>query len=395
MEQLQLDLNNLSYDPDTDVSVAIQRQLQSRYADKSSYASGEQMNIKLSGRQFIDAKNSSLYFRFKNTADFQFGAEVGSSLNLFSRVRILAPDGSCISDLLHANAYSAISQKLYQSKPYTDAIGGVYGLGENIATGAGIYTYSVPLRMISPFFDTDKLLPPQLTDGMTIEIYLESKEQALLGAGDYSLDGVEVVLDTIRVADGVLNNIMSRPMTYEFTDVVQNASTMSAAVGQIYYEVPRSLTNATSAIALLRVSTNQDNTATSGFLFIGPKVDLETVTANDEMEWRVGSTLLPQQRAVDGIKIYNAMLNARGVIANGTPEFNAPRSTLFETTYGVYMCDLNRSRLYNNSGRELSNGQRLSIYIKQSVAANYIVDVFVKFVCRVVMKENGRFEVEQ
>jgi hypothetical protein len=403
MEQLQLDLNNLSYDPDTDVSAGIQRQLKNRFAEKSKYKSGEKMVIKISGSEFVYAKNSNLHLKLKVTSSvattFTFGQKVGSACNLVRRTRILAPDGACISDVQNLNAYAAISQRLYHSKDFTEVVGESYGwneTGANKPIGVEL-SFTIPLRMLSPFFNADALLPPVLTDGMTFEFYLENRQQAIRAGNidqDYVISMPELALDTTRVSDGILNNITSRPMTYEFTDVVQSQTSMSGVDKQVYYEVPQSLTNATSAIALLRNSTALDAHSADGFLFIGPIAASDLVDDDDQMEWRVGSTLLPQQRAIGGARIYNCLLNARGMNTGTPTNFNIGRDIGYENVYGVYMCDLKRSHLYANSGRELSNGQRLSVFIKQQRAYEYQVDVFVQYICRVVLS-GGRFEIER
>ena len=397
-----MSLNNLDYSPLTDPSVAIQRQVVIRYPEKSTYSSGEKIVIKLSGTTFLDAKNSAFTFKFLPTGTglWSFGKDQGSAMNLFNRVRVLAPNGACISDVERSNVFRALANRLKQSKDYIAATGASYGFGLINQASNETYPFTLPLRYLSPFFESDQLLPPQLTDGMTIELYLETPSQAMsTGTSDqqYTIEEPELSLDTSQLADAALRSILaSKDMTYEYTDVTQSESFMSAADQQIYFEIPHSLTTAVEAFAVLRTSTSVQNAAQNGFTFRGPLIGVDE-TDTDEMEWSLGSIKLPQQRAVGGQRIYAALLNSQGVTAGNT-HFDIPREFGADKTFtqqiGVYSVDLKRNRMYSNSGRELSNGQRLSVLIKHHEVVNHIVDVFVYFVGRVVLRK-GQLVIER
>jgi hypothetical protein len=394
----ELILNDLIYGPVTDPSVQLQRSLQARYPDKSTYTPGEKISIVLSGDNFLDMKNSSLYIKFTTDGgSHNFGKEQGSSLNLFNRARVIAPGGETITDVLRSNLWAAACQRLKLSKVERDALGNSYGFGLNRLVGVSYYT--IPLRFISPLFASDQLIPPVMADGMIIELYLETAAQAYIGAGGYTVDDVELTLDTIRCSDSVTRELSTTALTYEFTDVVHSESFMSSADSQIYYEGPHSLTNALEAFAVLRPTNEIQSAGDNGFRMVGPKDDFATITDDDQMGWAVGSIKLPQQKALNGARIYNALVHSQGVLAGNT-NFDIPRdypsntNSLYTHELGIYAVNLRRSRAYDNSGRELSNGQRLTVFIKQSLAANYQMDVFVYYTARVRIGE-GRITMER
>lgn len=396
----ELILNDLVYGPITDPSVQIQRQLKARYPDKSSYKAGEKMTIKLDGSNFLDMKNSSLYFKFTPSATtglWSFGNEQGSALNLFNRVRVVAPGGKASADLLNSNAFNACVGRMKQGAQRLANSGDAYGFGLAGQALNTAYYFNIPMHRLSPLFQNEQLLPPDLADGMIIEFYLETAAQAFsLGTGaspTYTIDQPTMYVDTTTCSDSVTRAVRGMDWTYEFTDVVQSESFMSSTDQQIYYEVPQSLTNAVEAFAILRVSTDIDKHTINGFRMKGPLVAVGAVTDDDQMEWSIGSTKLPQQGAMNGARIYNVLLNAQGVTA-GKDEFNIQRNLEFSTDLGVYSCDLRRSRMYANSGRELSDGQRLVLYIKQSTAANYVANIYVYYQARIVMR-GGRIDVER
>ena len=80
-------------------------------------------------------------------------------------------------------------------------------------------------------------------------------------------------------------------------------------------------------------------------------------------------------------------------------DFDLPRIRFEEvggeedTPWGVYFANLCRSNLFENSGREVSNQQALVAQIKQAVPGNDILNMFAKFVSRVVI-ENSHLRVE-
>jgi hypothetical protein len=397
---LALDLNNLTYEPDTDPSVAVQRQLLIRYPEKSTYTNGEKMSFTLAGNNFLDGKNSSMTICLKAesaSTNFLFGQEQGSALNLFNRVRVVSSTGKVISDVLDHNLFSAITSRMKLSQQYRSIVGNSFGHGGLAFTTANIHHFQIPLMLLSPFFNSNQLIPPSIAEGLTIELYLENPAQAFqaaAGVTSYQISNAEMVVDSSRVADQYMKMIMAVPMTYEFTDVVQSDAFMSSANQQIEHIVPHSLTNAVEAFGVLRKQVDVNNGLVNSFNTIGPALIISNA---DEMKWSVGSIKLPQQPALGSLKIYNILLNTQQVLSSRTCDsFNIDYASSFATSLGVYSVDLRRSRMYANSGRELSNGQRLSLFVRQSVPADYLLDCFVYHTARVIstVTENiGQFVI--
>jgi hypothetical protein len=408
MEEL-LSLNNLHYLADTSANANIQRQQRIYYPEKSSYKSKEKISFKMHGNSFVDFCNSSLRFIFTivggTSATFSNNS---SAVSLFNRCRVVAPGGEAISDLFDLNLLSVIESKTKQSKEYTEVVGSSYGL-ETAATArlSGTdYEFTIPLIHLSPFFKTGTLCPPQLVEGMIIELYLETAQQALEDpAGtpvtDFNVKECELICDSVLVADSVLSTVLDMSegkniMVYEFVDVVDNASFSSADENKIYFEIPQSLTNALEMVSSIRKSEDVNNVSRSGFSMIGPSREVSANINLDQYQAQLGSTKFPQQVALGASRIYQGNLYAQGVLHSRksdcfslTFDEFASESGVALSKLGVYMTDLRLSKMYNNAGRTISDNQRLSVMIKQFVSQSSVCNVFVYFTARVEIR-NGR-----
>ena len=418
-------MNNLHYLADTSANANIQRQQRIHYPEKSSYKSTEKISFKMHGKSFVDFCNSSLRFVFVPTGTPNgkcgFG-KGGSSINLFNRCRVVAPGGETISDLFDLNLLSIIESKTKQSKEYTEVVGQSYGYSVANTEGLKVdkgYEFTVPLIHLSPFFrGTKAVCPPQLVEGMIIELYLETSQQALISTTvtafpnakitDYLVNEIEMICDSILVADSVLSNVLDMSMgqdimVYEFTDVVDNASFNSVDEKKINFEIPQSLTNALEIVSTIRGTAAVNTANTNGFQMVGPDKSPSANINLDQYQAQLGSTKFPQQPALGAARIYQGNLYSQGVL-------QSRKSDCFSLTYeefgsegpgavtpatsdfGMYLTDLRLSKLYDNAGRTISDNQRLSIMIKQYISSNIVCNVFVYFTARVEIR-NGRATV--
>ncbi|GAG23236.1 unnamed protein product, partial [marine sediment metagenome] len=157
-----LNLNDLQYVAHTDASVGIQRQLKIRYPDKNSYTQSQRMVFRLGNDDFIDFNESSLYFVWKHTGGDTATFGNNNALGLFNRVRVLTPDGEAISDVQHLNVFQAINYRMKNSAEYAIS-GAAFGEGGVNYAQDTDHPFTIPLRMLSPFFRSDTLVPPQIT----------------------------------------------------------------------------------------------------------------------------------------------------------------------------------------------------------------------------------------
>ena len=402
----QLDLNNLLYLQGTDASVAMNKQLRKFYPEKNVFQNDEKILFRLHGRQFIDMKCSSLKFTITFTGDTVLagiGNLSGSILNIFKRCRILTSTGKSISDLDNLNLFNRMSQKLYRGTLHSDVIGGSYGLngitGSEDQWSTGVpYTFIVPMRFLSPYWDNEQLCPPQIAENMSVELFLENTtrcgRQATGTLTSYSVTNPEIIADVILVTpaiDSAVSSMSNQRMVYEYKDFVQIESTMSVNAGDLSLPLTYPLSNALECWTTIRKVSNVNGKTSDSFHTTPIGTKTTTLSSDDQFVMRIGSIQLPQARIIGGTEMYNMLLNGRNQLQSNTnTNFNLTIRDFEDITnpWGVYFANLRRSNLFDNSGREVSNQQNLVAEIKIKTPANNIVNMFCQYVGRVVINDN-------
>ena len=373
-----IDINNLSYLSDTDASVAVQRQQTELIPPKTKYSGGSKIIFKLPkfGINFQDFQNSSFVFKMVNTGGTALTFSLdGSALNAINRV-LVTSNGETISDSENVNLYEMHNSKITESESYLRFAGPAYGYNhlvqETLVAGTE-YNYAIPMRKLAPFFDTDQFVHPRITNGMTITIFLESDQVAYssTAVSTYEISNPKLVLDTTQVSDGIYNELRKMgtkghdALVYEYYDVTHEYANITGNTSVLEYPLTMSVTNAVQAVALLRVVTEIDDITISSLHTKGPKMDPNAVNTSDNMQWKSGSTSLPNVGAKNGLEIYNTLLCSLSMLADKeSNRFTLARSE-FTAEFGCYLVDLRRSRMFKNSGREISNNQTMSVHLEQ------------------------------
>ena len=415
----QLDLNDLLYVQGTDASVAENRQLRKFYPEKNIFQNDEKILFRIHGRQFIDSKNSALRFKivFTTTGNVKAGEALysGSIYNIFSRCRVISSTGKCISDLHNLNLWNRMCSRIYRGPLHNSQVAPIYGINGRVDGGSEDewknnteYEFIIPLRFLSPFLDCPQLVPPQIAENLQIELFLENTIRCgkTLTAGTiskYEVINPELILDTYLVTPAIDSAVMSmsnQKMVYEFYDWVQVEGNASVNSGEINLALTYPLSNCLECFTTIRkVSIVNDKNKDS---FATKKIGLRAnqISQDDQFVMRVGQLQLPQQRCIGGPEIYNMLVNGRKQLeSNVNLDFDLPRIRFEEvggeedTPWGVYFANLCRSNLFENSGREVSNQQALVAQIKQAVPGNDILNMFAKYVARVVI-ENNHLRIE-
>ena len=414
----QLDLNDLLYLQSTDASVSLNKQLRKFYPEKTTFQNNEKIMFRLHGRQFIDMKNSSLRFKVRFTgSNVRAGrkdvgespiAGSGSILNIFSRSRCISSTGKCISDVDNHNMLQRMSARLYRGENHSSVMGGVYGLNgadgnmDNWSDGV-LYEFVVPMRMVNPFWNNSQLLPPQIAENLQVELFLENLVRCGVVDGTltkYEVLNPELIADVYLVSpsiDSAVASMSNERMVYEYEDFVQIESTMSIDSGDLNLPLTYPLSNALEAFVTIR-KVSVANVATADSFDTVP-IGMggsggRAVSDNDQLVWRIGQLQLPQARMLGGPQIYNMLLNGRGQLeCNKNTDFQIKRSNFDDAgnsgkSWALYFANLRRSNLFNNSGREVSNQQSLVAEIKIATPSNNIVDMFCKYVGRIVINDN-------
>jgi len=394
-----LDLNDLMYLQSVDLSAGISRQSIQRYPEKNSYRETEQIIFNLKNtKQFLDMKNSSLKFEFTLTADGIVELQTGSILNIFRRVRVLTPSGEQISHVDHLNVLQSKLLQVKHSQNFREVIGKSILRDKTTQGGLlvnnGAYVFTVPLRLLSPFFDNDTLIPPQLADGMRIEIDLERSK--LIGAastvGSFQVNNPFLMVDSYQMMPRVLTQTLEREeLVYEYHDWQQAESSLSAGSNELAFPFNYSVSNALEAFAVLRTVSSQTSATADSFQTVGITVD----DPDDQLLWRWGSVQLPHTRLIGSAQLYQNVLYCYDQLCSKTCDNfdlqieNESDLETFTTTGAIYPVNLRRSRLFENSGREISNRNNLEAQIRTHLSDSLVCDMFVHFVGRIVIKKDS------
>jgi len=410
----QLDLNDLMYLQGTDASVSENKVLRKFYPEKTSFQNGEKILFRLHGRQFLDMCNSSLRFRVRFTgatvtagpdnapADPPTGS--GSILNIFRRSRTISSTGVSISDVDNHNMLQRMATRLYRGESHNSVLGGVYGLNGSDSTvtkwqNGELYEFVVPMRMLNPFWENKQLLPPQITEGLSFELFTESLTRVGISSGltKYEILNPELIADVYNVTpaiDSAVASMSNQRLVYEYKDWVQIESTMSVNSSSVALPMTYPLSNALEAFVTVRDVANANASGEDSFVTVpigmGGNAG-NAVSDSDQLVWRVGQIQLPQARMLGGPEIYNFLLNARNQIQSNTVTDFSLKRTNFDQgskSWACYFVNLRRSNLFDNSGREVSNQQSLVAEIKINTPINAILDFFCCYVGRVVINDN-------
>jgi hypothetical protein len=396
-----LDLNDLVYLPCTETTLVMNRQQRRYYAQKDNYNGGTDTIVyQFHGQQFVDFTKSYLQinFTFAGANACSFG-EDGTILNIFREVRVLASNEKEISRTQRHNLlmYHLNKQKLgFWAVP---TVLPLIGNGQTL-TPAAIYQYCIPMRMISPFFDTDQLCPPQIFDNLRIEIDLESiaipfvVDEELLAPTGYTVQKPQAVFDSYLLNDDTMA-IISRqsPLIYEYKTYFHTESSLSTDATFVETPFTQPLANAMEAITFTRDMSTFTNAQADKLRTIAPNVV-------DYYYYRWGQQMLPQQQLTGIVQGYAQLLYVNQKLQRNNDDNFSVSYDSFQTngpsggTLNAYVAQLRRSPLEDSSGLEISNKTNLLYIANFGDTFNRLIDFYVYHSARVVIK-SGVLDVKK
>lgn len=204
-----LQVNKMLYKMPPSLGITARRHHVIDFSQQSSYNAGQTMVFDIqTGSYFIDGKNSYLRLNIIPDQDTRFGS--GGATNIISRVVVRTKSGKEWCRCEEFNLYIRNVLRYTCNENYLNRIARSYGY-TNDGTGAveangGLGTlFTIPLWLI-PCFNQDKLLPPQIMEGLRIELTLASVATAFVGGGvndptTYSVKNAEIHSDAFDIAD--------------------------------------------------------------------------------------------------------------------------------------------------------------------------------------------------
>lgn len=222
MSNALLSVNKMLYKMPPALGICQRRNHRTDYFQRSTYTNGTMVLDCQLGSDFCDPRNS--YIRFKLTAKGSTGANIsadlasGSAVNVINRILVNTRTGKELCRVENANLITKFNQLYNCEEDWLRTVARIQGYADNTQnlTPTGGQVYVLPLSII-PCFDTDKLLPPQLMEGIRIELFLEDtatvfREAKIGGVSQgvptsYQIDNPEIHWDSFDIADAYKRKI--------------------------------------------------------------------------------------------------------------------------------------------------------------------------------------------
>ena len=218
MSNALLSVNKMLYKMPPALGICQRRNHRTDYFQRSSYTSGTMVLDCQLGSDFCDPRNS--YIRFKLTAKGSTGANLsadlgsGSAVNVINRILVNTRTGKELCRVENANLITKFNQLYNCEEDWLKTVARIQGYADSNtnAIPENGQVYVIPLSII-PCFDTDKLLPPQLMEGIRIELFLEDTTTALRQVAglpvpaSYQIDNPEIHWDSFDIADAYKRKI--------------------------------------------------------------------------------------------------------------------------------------------------------------------------------------------
>ena len=262
LAQSLLQVNNLTYKLPPSLSIATKRVLRNDFFQQNSYASGGEIMVLdcQSGNMFVDPHRSFLRFDVKTLgAQGAFGA--GSGANLFSRIIVRTRSGAEITRLETANLITIFKNRYEKPLDWFSTIGEAQGYGELAkSTGQGTCC-AIRLSDLIPCFDPEGgvLLPPQMMQGLRIEIETASSALALIGASvtSFQINNPRIQFCNVQLGDAFARRIAEISASQGLSVIhreIFHTQVSSSANGQTAYnfDIKKACSKALKCIVLSR-----------------------------------------------------------------------------------------------------------------------------------------------
>lgn len=417
-----IDVNQLVYSRTSPTNPVVSRTQKKSYAEGgsgTSYGPNDHLIVNLqSGVELIDPLQSFLVFDLKvGRSDAVIPTTnltpsfIGSAVNLFRDSQISTRSGremDRVEDLnwlqyhlLRSNSDEWIKfngQALMKANYET--------VGAAIPARAKVGLTStkvmIPLKYISPIFESDKLMPSHLARGMRIDITCETfgraltlLDDALIPASDvntYSITKPYILTDNYRMDDSVLEYLNAefaskeKGLIYEYPS--WHTTKTSIANNDINIEVRRTVSMALDVFAVDSLSFNKSLASANSFAST-------PMDEGDRTQWRIGSHYLPNTSVEGSVEHYAQMIYWSNKLRKDMPcgidydTFVGSNGQVPGTStnygHGKYCTTLQRNNILALSGIAINNSSTLSIDgVFGGVAAGRDVDLFLRHIRRAI-----------
>jgi len=393
LSQSLLQVNKLLYRMPPMIGIASKKHHRIDYFQSNTYVNGEVMVLdSQTGSEFINPKTSYLKMLLVPNGDGSFNT--GSVGNVISRIVVRTRTGKEISRLENSNLLIKYKQLYECPRNWKRTIGVSqgYNVSESVAVETvpvGGKVYILPLWVI-PCFNVDCLLPPQMMEGLRIEITLESPNVAFgptaLGptvpstVTEYSVVRPEIHWDSTDLADQFKRKIAEMASKqglnivhkeYFHTIVASSASGQT----QFNFDVKKA---ASKALRLFIITRDQsqisdpsaDGLASSQFDYISQQsrigaiyypnapIKVDDITQNGNVESYY-------QTAYCAGKVDQCWYS----LAVDPEQFTALGSTTFNQLNSLLMFNYNKSCVSDLQGSQVNNSRAILVDLEAAAPA--------------------------
>lgn len=278
-----LGLNNMTYKLPPDLSVCVQRNVQSSFFTSQQYAPGATMTCVVnSGSAYVNLKQSYLVLDVlnastagANSSGAWFGVHGGSAANFINRIQIIGRNGTVIERIDNANQLAACKVNYCYDDSWKGSVGSLMGIAasatqlnwlssatSSVASGSNAIgltqRFVIPLYVFSTFCNSlNSLCPAQLLSGCRFEILLESGPNSMIDAGatitkimNYSVTGCRIDFESYLLTDSVMR-VLNQEAASRGLEVVSATTSDTQSQrnqSQIVVDVARSCSRALNVI---------------------------------------------------------------------------------------------------------------------------------------------------
>lgn len=267
-----LQVNKMLYKMPPSLGITARRHHVIDFSQQNTYNNGQTMVFDLqTGSYFIDGKNSYLRLDVTSTGGASEDLVSGGITNIIKRVVIRTKSGKEWCRCEEFNLYARNALRYTASNNYLNKVGKSYGFDAGVApTNVNSTRYTIPLWLI-PCFDQDKLLPPQIMEGLRIELTLASANEALISAGPgptpafdgYVVSNAQIHSDAYDIADQFKRKVAEMSARQGLILVHKeyfhsNVGTISSS-NTYNYDIKKACSKACRNFNILRLNDNVDN----------------------------------------------------------------------------------------------------------------------------------------
>jgi len=200
-----LQVNKMLYKMPPSLGITARRHHVIDFSQQNGYINGQTMVFDIqTGSYFIDGKNSYLKLTVATVGANALPFNSGGITNIIKRVVVRTKSGKEWCRCEEFNLYVRNYLRYTASNNYLNKLGKSYGYDGGVGTDQLGVVYTIPLWLI-PCFNQDKLLPPQIMEGLRIELTLASADEAFQSVGGgiigYTVNNAELHSDAFDIAD--------------------------------------------------------------------------------------------------------------------------------------------------------------------------------------------------